>query len=101
MIYHPRNRGGPSPAPERVRTMADLARLAGVSKITISRAFSGKGPVNESTRSKILRLAGKHRDKINASAPRLRRRLIPTVAGGCESVPSAERPMSGADPPAL
>jgi len=78
--------------------MADLARLAGVSKITISRAFSGKGPVNESTRSKILRLADKHRYKLNASAQSLRLRRSHTVAVVVEMVPSAERPMSGAYP---
>jgi DNA-binding LacI/PurR family transcriptional regulator len=98
MINHPRNRSSPSPAPERVKTMADLARLAGVSKITISRAFSGKGHVNESTRSKILRLAEKHRYKLNASAQSLRLRRSHTVAVVVEMVPSAERPMSGAYP---
>ena len=40
-----------------VRTIADIARLAGVSKSTVSRAFSNPGRVNEETRLRVLRVA--------------------------------------------
>ena len=38
-------------------TVHDVARKAGVSQITVSRAFSGKLPVAESTRNRILKAA--------------------------------------------
>lgn len=57
-----------------VRTIADLARLAGVSAGTVSRALAGKALVNEITRSRIQALAAEHDFHPNQLASRLRTR---------------------------
>lgn len=59
---------------EHVRTIADLARLAGVSAGTVSRALAGKALVNETTRSRIQALAAEHDFHPNQMASRLRTR---------------------------
>lgn len=43
-----------------MQSLRDLAREAGVSHVTVSRVFSGKGHVSEATRKKVLELAAKH-----------------------------------------
>ncbi|MEP6938601.1 MAG: LacI family DNA-binding transcriptional regulator [Rudaea sp.] len=75
-------------------TMADLARLAGVSKITVSRALSENGIVNEKTRERVRQLASKHGYKLNVSARNLRLRQSHTVAVIVEMTPTLNRPMS-------
>jgi len=75
-------------------TMADLAALAGVSKITISRALSEKGVVNARTREKVLALANKHGYRLNVSARNLRLRQSHMIAVIVEMTPSINRPMS-------
>lgn len=60
------------PAQSRVRTIADLARLAGVSAGTVSRALAGKSLVNEETRLRIQALATAHDFRPNQMASRLR-----------------------------
>lgn len=75
-------------------TMADLARLAGVSKITVSRALSENGVVSVQTRERVRALAAKHGYKLNVSARNLRLRRSHTIAVIVEMTPSVNRPMS-------
>lgn len=56
-----------------VRTITDLARLAGVSPGTVSRALAGKSLVNAKTRSRIEDLAREHGFRPNQMASGLRR----------------------------
>jgi DNA-binding LacI/PurR family transcriptional regulator len=74
--------------------MADLAKLAGVSKITISRALSENGIVNAGTREKVRSLAAEHGYRLNVSARNLRLRQSHTIAVIVEMTPSLNRPMS-------
>ncbi|MEJ2407919.1 MAG: LacI family DNA-binding transcriptional regulator, partial [Novosphingobium sp.] len=55
-----------------VRTLADLARLAGVSTGTVSRALAGKELVNAETRERIQALAREHGFRPNQMASKLR-----------------------------
>ena len=50
---------------EIVRTIADIARLAGVSKSTVSRALNDSPLIGEDTKSRIRELAKKHNFQIN------------------------------------
>lgn len=60
-------------APKRARTITDLARIAGVSAGTVSRALGGKRDlVNAKTREKIEALAREHGFQLNQLASRLR-----------------------------
>lgn len=61
------------PATARVRTITDLARLAGVSAGTVSRALAGNSLVNARTREKIVTLAREHGFRPNQMASGLRR----------------------------
>ncbi|MDP1027895.1 LacI family DNA-binding transcriptional regulator [Sphingomonas sp. KR1UV-12] len=63
-----------SKQPPRVRTLADLAQLAGVSPGTVSRALAGKSLVNAATRERIAALAAEHGFRPNQMASRLRTR---------------------------
>lgn len=56
-----------------VRTIADLAKIAGVSAGTVSRALAGNSLVNAKTREKIERLASEHDFRPNQMASKLRR----------------------------
>ena len=78
--------------------MADLARLAGVSKITVSRALSDKGIVKPATRERVRALAAEHGYRFNVSARNLRLRQSHTIAVIVEMTPSIDRPMSGPYP---
>lgn len=55
-----------------VRTLKDLAQLAGVSTGTASRALAGKSVVNGETRRRIEALAAEHGFQLNQMARRLR-----------------------------
>jgi len=79
-------------------TMADLARLAGVSTITVSRALADSPRVHESTKRRVQELARRHGYALNVSARNLRLRSSHTIAVVVEMTPSSERPMSGAYP---
>ena len=74
--------------------MADLAALAGVSKITVSRALSDSGVVSADTREKVRAIAAKHGYRFNVSARNLRLRSSQTIAVIVEMTPSVNRPMS-------
>lgn len=63
-----------------VRTMADLARLAGVSTSTVSRALNHHEAIPPETRDRILELAERHRYRIDVRARNLRRGTTRTVA---------------------
>ena len=56
----------------RVRTIADLAKIAGVSTGTISRALADKSLVNPDTRRRIQELAREHGFRLNRVASNLR-----------------------------
>lgn len=56
-----------------VRTITDLARIAGVSPGTVSRALAGKSLVNTKTREKIEAIAREHGFRPNQMASGLRR----------------------------
>ncbi|WP_336407588.1 LacI family DNA-binding transcriptional regulator [Tahibacter soli] len=75
-------------------TMSDLAGLAGVSKITVSRALGDSPYVNAATRERVRALAAEHGYKLNISARNLRLRQSHTIAVIVEMTPSAGRPMS-------
>ncbi|EJL31155.1 LacI family DNA-binding transcriptional regulator [Novosphingobium sp. AP12] len=62
-----------TPAVE-VRTLADLARVAGVSAGTVSRALAGKALVNAETRERIQTLARHYGFRPNQMASKLRSR---------------------------
>jgi len=97
-----------SAGPTRL-TMADLARLAGVSTITVSRALADSPLVSPATRERIRRLAREHGYKLNVHARnlRLRRNHSPrpgrchAVAVVVEMTASAERTMGDPYPLAL
>lgn len=57
---------------KRVRNIAELAELAGVTAGTVSRALSGKGFISEKTRERIRALAEEHNFRPNVLAQNLR-----------------------------
>ena len=81
--------------------MADLAGLAGVSTITVSRALSGSSLVSPETRERVQQLARKHGYKLNVSARNLRLRRSHAVAVIVEMTPTPERTMWDPYPLAL
>jgi DNA-binding LacI/PurR family transcriptional regulator len=72
-------RPDPGSAAQKRLQMADIARLAGVSKATVSRALNHSPLVNEETRERILALAAKFNYTINIGAQNLRRGQNRTV----------------------
>lgn len=61
-------------------TMEDIARLAKVSKPTVSRALSGSPLVTEETRTHILAIAEQYGYVVNRNAQKLRSKRANTVA---------------------
>jgi DNA-binding LacI/PurR family transcriptional regulator len=61
-------------------TMDDIARLAQVSKPTVSRALSGSPLVSEEKRERILQVAREHGYAVNRNAQKLRQVRTNTVA---------------------
>ncbi|MDR6147165.1 AcrR family transcriptional regulator [Sphingomonas sp. SORGH_AS870] len=79
------------------RTLKDIARLAGVSPGTVSRALAGKSVVNAETRQRIEALAAEHNFQINQMARRLRaqrtRRRRGRHPAGSRAAAKAVRPL--------
>ena len=67
-------------ADKRAKTMADIARLANVSKPTVSRALSNSPLVNAETRSHVLSVAAAHGYAVNRNARKLRQKRTNTIA---------------------
>jgi DNA-binding LacI/PurR family transcriptional regulator len=63
-----------------VRTIADIAKLAGVSKSTVSRALNDSPLIGEETKAKIRSLARQYNFQINAPARRLSMKQSRTIA---------------------
>lgn len=59
--------------------MADIARMAGVSTSTVSRALSASPLIPEATRKRILELARSLNYQINVGAANLRKKSVQTV----------------------
>ncbi len=60
--------------------MADIARMAGVSTSTVSRALNGSPLIPEATRARITELARSLNYTVNVGAANLRKRDVQTVA---------------------
>ncbi|WEF32302.1 LacI family DNA-binding transcriptional regulator [Pseudoduganella chitinolytica] len=84
----------PPKTPDSGLTMEDLARVAGVSKITVSRALRNSPLVTEATRDKVRRIAEEQGYRFNVSARNLRMGRSYSVAVVVEMTPAKGRPMS-------
>lgn len=89
-----RKRPDPAPAAPVAQTMEDIALLAGVSTITVSRALRDSPSVTAATRERIKALAEQAGYRFNHSARNLRLRRSHTIAVVLEMQPDADRPMS-------
>jgi DNA-binding LacI/PurR family transcriptional regulator len=69
-----------SAKPTHPLTIADIARLAGVSKSTVSRALNDSPLIGDETKERIREIAEQHRFQINAPARRLSLKQSRTVA---------------------
>ncbi|MGD9810237.1 MAG: LacI family DNA-binding transcriptional regulator [Sphingobium sp.] len=58
--------------PVQIRSITDLARIAGVSVSTVSRALTGKGALNKQTRERVRQIAETHGFRLNVAAQNLR-----------------------------
>lgn len=77
-------------------TMERVADLAGVSKITVSRALRGSELVRPEVRERILRIAGEIGYRMNVAARTLRTNRTRTIAVVVEQLDRGDRPI--ADP---
>jgi DNA-binding LacI/PurR family transcriptional regulator len=69
-----------SEADQPIRTLADVARLAGVSKSTVSRALSDSPLIAAETRERIRAIAREHDFQLNVAARQLSLKQSRTVA---------------------
>jgi DNA-binding LacI/PurR family transcriptional regulator len=81
-------------AADTATTMEDLAKIAGVSTITVSRALRDSPLVTEKTREKVRRIAAEQGYRFNVSARNLRMGRSYSVAVVVEMTPAKGRPMS-------
>src|SRR5215469_15560545 len=65
---------------ETVKTIADIARIAGVSKATVSRALNDSPLVSVVTRERVTAIAREHGFEMNDPARRLSRRQSNVIA---------------------
>ncbi len=63
-----------------IRTIADIARLAGVSKSTVSRALNDSPLIGEETKARIRSIAREHNFQINVPARQLSMKQSRTIA---------------------
>ncbi|WP_311270952.1 LacI family DNA-binding transcriptional regulator [Sphingobium sp. WCS2017Hpa-17] len=75
-------------------TMAMVAELAGVSKITVSRALNGSALVRPEVREKIASVAREVGYRMNSAARSLRTRRSQTIAMVIERLVAGDRPIS-------
>ncbi|MDB5430827.1 MAG: hypothetical protein JWP35_1943 [Caulobacter sp.] len=75
-------------------TMATIAELAGVSKITVSRALGGSALVRPELRERIVAVANEAGYRMNVAARNLRTRRSHTVAVVLEQLEVGDRPIS-------
>jgi DNA-binding LacI/PurR family transcriptional regulator len=68
------------PRPPKAVNMADIARLAKVSKPTVSRVLNGSPLVRSDTRERVLTIAREHGYAVNRNAQKLRHVRTDTVA---------------------
>lgn len=81
---------------KKISTLADMAKLAGVSESTVSRALSGSKLVSERTRERIQALAHDVDFSVNSSARNLRLQKSNTIA--VVLLISSENDQSATDP---
>jgi DNA-binding LacI/PurR family transcriptional regulator len=65
---------------KNVQTIADIARLAGVSKSTVSRALNNSPLISDETKQRIQEIAKKHQYRINIPARNLSLQQSNTIA---------------------
>jgi DNA-binding LacI/PurR family transcriptional regulator len=66
--------------PDAVHTIADIARLAGVSKSTVSRALNDSPLIGDDTKQRIQSIAAEHHFQLNVPARRLSLKQSHTIA---------------------
>ncbi|MFT6899192.1 MAG: DNA-binding LacI/PurR family transcriptional regulator [Paraglaciecola sp.] len=64
----------------KARSLSDIAKIAGVSDSTVSRALSNNTLISEKTRIKIQQIAADNDFKINTTARNLRLQKSNTIA---------------------
>ncbi|MEO6341117.1 MAG: LacI family DNA-binding transcriptional regulator [Caulobacteraceae bacterium] len=83
----------PPPADQRLK-MIDIARIAGVSPSTVSRALAGSPLIPENTREQIQQIAVQHGYVVNQSARRLRQSRTMTIGVVIPVGHEADQPIS-------
>lgn len=74
----------------KITKMSDLARIAGVSKSTVSRALAGNELVNKATRDRIAALAKEYNYRINTQARNFRTKQSLTIGLLVSTMANAE-----------